>query len=109
MLIDSADAALDDIDLVRHRVDLHLDLGRRFVDQVDRLVRQEPIADVAIAQNTGRDERRVLDANAVVHLVALAQAAQDIDGVLDRRLTGEHRLKAPRERRVLLDVLPVLG
>ena len=41
-------------------------------------------------------------------LVLLLDAAQDRDGVLDRRLAHQHRLEAPRERRVLLDVLAVL-
>ena len=41
-------------------------------------------------------------------LVLLLEAAQDRDGVLDGGLADEHRLEAPRERRVLLDVLAVL-
>ena len=41
-------------------------------------------------------------------LVALAQAAQDRDRVLDGRLADEDRLEAPLERGVLLDVLAVL-
>ncbi len=41
-------------------------------------------------------------------LVALAQAAQDRDRVLDRRLADIDRLEAPLEGRVLLDVLSVL-
>ena len=44
----------------------------------------------------------------MVHLVALLQPAQDRDRVLDRRLADEHRLEAPLQRRVLLDVLAVL-
>ena len=44
----------------------------------------------------------------MVHLVALLQAAQDGDGVLDRRLVHQDRLKAPLEGGVLLDVLAVL-
>jgi hypothetical protein len=44
----------------------------------------------------------------VVHLEALLQAAQDRDGVLDRGLIHQHRLEAPLERGVLLDVLAVL-
>ena len=43
-----------------------------------------------------------------MHLVLLLQAAQDGDRVLHRRLGDEDRLEAPRERRVLLDVLAVL-
>ena len=44
----------------------------------------------------------------MVRLVALLEAAQDRDRVLDRRLADEDRLEAPLERRVLLDVLAVL-
>ena len=100
-------AALDGLDLERHRVDLHLDLGGGLVDQVDGLVGQEAVGDVAIGQHRRCDQRRVLDADAVVHLVALAQPAQDVDRVLHAGLAGEDRLEAARERRVLLDVLAV--
>ena len=43
----------------------------------------------------------------MVLLVFVLQAAQDRDGVLDRRLGDEYRLEAPRQRGVLLDVLLV--
>ena len=43
-----------------------------------------------------------------MHLVALAQPAQDRDGVLDARLAHQHLLEAALQRGVLLDVLPVL-
>ena len=102
------DAPLDLVELGRHRVDLHAQPRRRLVDQVDRLVGQEPIGDVAIRQHRRRDQRGVLELHAVMDLVALAQAAQDADRVLDRRLADHDRLEAPLERRVLLDVLAVL-
>ena len=44
----------------------------------------------------------------MVHLVALFEAAEDRDRVVDRRLADEHRLKPPLERRVFLDVLAKL-
>ena len=44
----------------------------------------------------------------VVRLVALLQAAQDRDGVLDRRLIDQDRLEAPFQGGILLDVLAVL-
>ena len=81
---------------------------RRLVDQVDRLVGQEPPGHVAVRQDRGGDQRRVLDPDAVVDLVALLQPAQDRDRVLDARLVDEHRLEPPLERRILLDVLAVL-
>ena len=64
--------------------------------------------EVAVGQHGGGDERGVLDAHAVVDLVALLQAAQDGDGVLDRGLADEDLLEAALERGVLLDVLAVL-
>ena len=100
--------ALELVELDGHRIDLHAKSRRRFVDEVDRLVRQEPVGDVAVRQGGGRDQRRVGDADAVMDLVALAQAAQDRDRLLDGRLVHEHRLEAPLQGGVLLDVLAVL-
>ena len=102
------DAALDLVDLGRHRVDLDAQPRRRLVDQVDRLVGQEAVGDVAVRERRRGDDRGVLDAHAVVHLVALLEPAQDRDRVLDGRLVDEDRLEAALERGVLLDVLAVL-
>ncbi len=66
------------------------------------------LVDVAVRQRRGRDQRGVLDAHAVVDLVALLEPAQDRDRVLDRGLADEDRLESPLERGVLLDVLAVL-
>ena len=101
-------AALELVDLLGHRVDLDAQPRRGLVDEVDRLVGQEAVGDVAVAQRRRGDRRRVLDADLVMDLVALLQPAQDRDRVLDGRLVDLHRLKAPLERRVLLDVLAVL-
>ena len=42
-----------------------------------------------------------------MHLVALFQAAQDADGILDRRLIDHYRLEAPLQRGILLDMLAI--
>ena len=55
----------------------------------------------------GGNQRGILDAHAVMHLVLLAQAAQDRDRVLDRRLIDDHRLETAFQRGVLFDVLAV--
>ncbi len=78
------------------------------VDQVDRLVGQEPVRDVAVRQVGRRDQRLVGDGHPVVLLVALAQTLEDLDRVRDRRLVDHDLLEAPLERRVLLEVLAVL-
>ena len=100
-------AALEVFQFLGHRFHLGAQLGGRFVHQVDGLVRQEAVGDVAVGKLRRGDQRGVLDAHAVVQFVALAQAAQDGDGVLDARLVHQHRLEAALERGVLLDVLAV--
>ena len=80
------DPAADLVELDRHAGRFHAQLGGRLVDEVDRLVGQEAVGDVAVREDGRRDQRRVLDPDLVVLLVALAQAAQDRDRVLDRRL-----------------------
>ena len=102
------DAALDPLDLLGHRVDLDPQPRRGLVHQVDGLVGQEAVGDVAVGERRRRHDGRVLDAHAVVDLVALLEPAQDGDGVLDARLAHVHRLKATLQGRVLLDVLAVL-
>ena len=102
------DPPLDLVDLDRKRVDLDAQLRGRLVDQVDRLVGQKAVGDVAMAESRRRDDRAVGDAHPVVHLVALLQPAQDRDRVLDRGLADHDRLEAALERGVLLDVLAVL-
>ena len=102
------DAAIHDVDLGREGVDLDPQLGRGFVDQVDGLVGQEAVGEVAVGEHGRRDQGGVLDAHAVVDLVALLQPTEDGDGVLDAGLADVHLLEAPLQRRVLLDVLAVL-
>jgi hypothetical protein len=80
----------------------------RLVEQVDRLVGEEPVADVAVRQRGGRHHGAVGDADAVVRLVALLEPAEDRDRAVDARLAHVHRLEAALERGVLLDVLAVL-
>ena len=101
-------APLHLVDLLRQRIDLDAQLAGRLVDQVDGLVGQEAVADVAVAERGRGHDGRVRDAHPVVHLVALLEAAQDADGVFHAGLAHEHGLEAPLQRRVLFDVLAVL-
>ena len=101
-------ATVETVHFLGHGVDLHADTAGRLVDQVDGLVRQLPVGDVAVAEPGGGDDRAVGDVHAVVHLVALFQATQDGDGVLHRGLVHLHLLEAPLQCRVLFNVLAVL-
>ncbi len=101
------DAPLELVERLGLGVHLHADARRGLVDQVDRLVGQLPVGDVAVRERRRGDDRRVGDLDLVVVLVALLQAAQDRDRVLDRGLVDQHLLEAALERGVLLDVLAV--
>ena len=89
-------------------VHLHAQPARRLVDQVDRLVRQKAIGDVAVRQRRRGDQRAVGDAHAVMQLVFLLDAAQDRDRVGNRGLADEHRLETAGQRRVLLHMQAIL-
>ena len=103
------DAPLDVVDLDRHAADLNLQRGAGFVDQVDGLIGQEAVGDVAMREHGGGHDGGILDAHAVVDLELLFEAAQNGDGVVDRRLAHQHGLETARQSGVFLDVLAVFG
>ena len=78
------------------------------VDEVDRLVGQVAVADVAVGEVGRGDEGLVGDRDPVVRLVAVAQALEDLDGVGHGRLVDDDLLEASLEGGVLLEVLAVL-
>src|SRR5581483_3477945 len=78
------------------------------VDEVDRLVGEMPVLDVAIGELRGGVERLVGDLHAMVRLVAVAQPTQDLHGVVDRRFLDADLLEAALECCVALEVLAVL-
>ena len=74
----------------------------RFVDEVNRFIRKEPIADVTLRKDRRGHEGRVLDPHPMMDLIALAQPPEARNRVLDRRLGHKHRLKASLKRRAFL-------
>ncbi len=89
-----------------HRLDPHPRGG--FVNQVDRLVRQETVGDVTVGQ-LGRGFQGVIgDLDLVVLLVALAQAFEDLHGLFRGRLFDPDLLEAALQGRVAFEVLAVL-
>ena len=77
--------------------------GSGLVDEVDRLVRQHSLRQVAVAELDGGAQGVVGEAHAVVLLVRGPQTAQDQHGILQGRLADAHRLEPALERGVLLD------
>ena len=88
-------------------VDLHADPAGRLVHQVDSLVRQLPIGNIALRQRRRGDQRRIGDVDPVMHLVAFLQASENRDRIFDRWFADQHLLEASLERGILFDVLPV--
>src|SRR6185437_11628103 len=68
----------------RHAANAHARSG--LVDEVDRLVRQEPVGDVAVGQAGCCHQGRIGDRHSVVRLVPVAQSLEDLDGVRNGRL-----------------------
>ena len=96
------------VDLARHALQFHRDPARRLVHEVDRLVGEEAVGDVAVRELGRGHERRILDLHPlVVRLIAGLEPPQDRDRVFHARLADKHRLKPPLERRILFDVLAV--
>ena len=89
-------------------IHLHPQPRRGFVHQVDCLVGQEAVGDVAVRQGCRRHQRRIRNPHAVVQLVLFLNAAQDRNGVFDGGFFHHHRLEPPRKRRVLFDIFAVL-
>jgi len=100
---------LNFVDLARHALQFHGDPAGRLVHEVDRLIGQEAIGDVA-ARELGRcDEGRILDLHALVMgLVAGLEPTEDRDRVFDARLANHHGLESPLQGGILFDVLAVL-
>ena len=101
-------AALHLVDLGGDAFEFHGEPAGGFVHQVDRLVGQEAVADVAVRELGGGNEGGVLDLHALVMgFVARLEAAEDGDRVFDVRLADEDGLEAALEGGVFFDVLAI--
>src|SRR5215218_1085909 len=74
--LELAHAALGLVELDRRRVDLHPQTRGGLVDEVDRLVGELPVRDVAVGKYGRGDQGCVADPHAVVRLVALLEASE---------------------------------
>ena len=101
-------AALQLVHGLRLGVDLHANPAGGLIHQVDGLVRQLPIGDVALRQLGRGDDGTVGYIHPVVHLIALLETAQDGDGVFLVGLVHQHFLEAPLQGRILFHVLAIL-
>ena len=102
------DLGIEDVDRLRHRIHLQTQLACSLVHQVDSLVRQEPVVDVAVAEVHRGDEGVILDAHLVVVLVLLLKSTQYGDALCGRRFVHHNLLETAFQCLVLLEILLVL-
>src|ERR1017187_4338783 len=101
-------AAVQVVDFDGHGADLEAQRGAGFVDQVERLVGQETVRDIAVGERGGGEDGGILDAHAVVDLEFFLEAAEDGDGVVHGGLADEYGTETAGQGGVLFDVLLVL-
>ena len=95
------------IHLLRFAVQLHFDAAGRFVDQINRFIRQEAVGNITVAQLCCGNDSRVGNIDTVVDFIAFLQTAQDGDGVFHTWLADQYFLEAAFECCVFFDVLTV--
>ena len=95
-------------EIPRHALGFNPQLAGRLVNEVNGLVRQVAVGDVAMAQLDGGLQRRLLNLDLVMGLVAGAERPQHLNGGIQVRLLNEDRLEPALQGGVLLDVLAVL-
>ena len=78
------------------------------IDQVNSLVRQVPVLNIARRELGRRLQSLVSDSDVVMMLIAAAQALEDLDGLGDSGLRNLDRLETPLQGCILFDVLAVL-
>ena len=108
VLTDPGEVILDGLVIRRGRHAAEAQAAAGLVDEVDGLVGKVAVGDVAVGQVGGGDHRLVGDGDAVVRLVAVPEALEDLDGVAERRLFDLDGLESPRQGGVLFQVLAVL-
>lgn len=92
------------IKFFRLGINRHTQRTGRLVHQVDGLVGQKTVADVAVGQGSGGNKRTVGNAHAVMKLKLVLDAAQNGNGFLNARFGNENRLKTTGQSSVLFDV-----
>ena len=106
---DELDALLDFGQLFRQRSLAQLDAGSGFVDQIDGLVGQEAVRDVAVRMRDREVDGVVGVGDGVELLVAVLDAEQNLDRVGLVRRRNFDGLEAALERTVLFDRLAILA
>ena len=102
------DFALNNIQFCRHGVNFRANHCTRFIDQINRLIRQESVGNIPIGQCSGCNQRRILNLYAVIDFIAFLQTTQNRNGIFHCRLTDHNGLETTFQSRILFDILAIL-
>ena len=91
----------------RPRTLVHADSGSGFIDQVDCLVRQETLGNIAFGEIGCGFQCVVRDDQLVMVFIFRTDTAQDLNRFLNRRFPNRNRLETPLQRRIFFDVAAV--
>ena len=86
-------------------VEVHIGAG--LVDKVNGLIRQEPVGDITLGQRNRLAQHPLGDGNAVIRLVVVGDALEDLQRILQAGLVDGDRLEAALQGGVLFNVLAV--
>ena len=95
------------IQLRGHGIHFRADHGAGLVNEIDGLVRQESVGDIAVAESGRGNNGGICDLNAVEYLIALLQASKNGHGVFHSGLCHKNRLETALQRGILFNILAV--
>ena len=101
------DFPLDFIHFGRHRVHLCPNQCTRFINQVNCLIRQEPVGDIPVGERCGCNQSLVLNFHAMEHFIPFFQTTQNRNGIFDRRFIDHNWLESPFQCRIFFNILPI--
>ena len=101
LLLEFLQFLLDGFDLGRVRVPVQFCPRSRLVDDVDGLVRQEPVGDVAVGEPRCGHDGFIGDLDLVVRLIFRTETLDDVDRFVNGRGLYVDGLEAPLQRAVL--------
>ena len=90
-----------------HRIHLRLHKACGFINQVDGLVRQETVTDIAVRKFHGSHERVVVQTHAMVRIESVLDATENRNRFLFAGLVNLHGLETAFQGGILLNVLAV--
>src|SRR5579875_2331932 len=103
-----ANTPIQRVDLGRCAVQFDATAAGRLVYQVNRLVRQEAVGDIAVGEDGSGHQSAILNAHTMMYFIALFQATQNADGILYRGLIDYDGLEAALQSCIFLDMLAIL-